>query len=84
MRNKEMNKSCNLTLFFGRNNLVTHLNNTSVGSNPKFNEIYYDLVKNCQVPLTILLLNYLNYVHTRFSEQKWSDGPRLLNREKLN
>ena len=53
--------------FFGRNNLVTHLNN-SVGSNPKFNEI-----------LRFSEELFLE-LRTRFSEQKWSDGPRSLNR----
>ena len=44
---------------------------------------YYDLVKNCQVPIKYFTIEFLE-LRTRFSEQKWSDGPRLLNREKLN
>ena len=81
MRNKEMNKSCNLTLFFGRNNLVTHLNNSG-GSNPKFNEILR-FSEELPGPLKYFTIEFLE-LRTRFSEQKWSDGPRLLNREKPN
>ena len=81
MRNKEMNKSCNLTLFFGRNNLVTHLNNSG-GSNTKFNEILR-FSEELPGPLKYFTIEFLE-LRTRFSEQKCSDGPRLLNREKPN
>ena len=67
--------------FFGRNNLVTHLNNSG-GSNPKFNEILR-FSEELSGPLMYFTIEFLE-LRTRFSEQKWSDGPRLLNQEKPN